>query len=70
MPLFLWMSRRSFGMPQCTPNSWAIRPPRSERIEKPRFQLRVGFAFSVAAGRERTSASRSAPNAIAGPTPE
>ena len=29
MPLFLWMPRRSSGMHQRTPNSWASRPPRS-----------------------------------------
>jgi hypothetical protein len=45
MPLFLWMSRRSSGMHQRTPNSWAIWPPRSSVREnrKTHFQLRAGF---------------------------
>jgi hypothetical protein len=39
MPLFLWMSRRSSGMRQRTPNSWASRPLRDAHERRPRASI-------------------------------
>ena len=43
MLLSLWMSRRSSGMPQRTPYSWARRPSSVRENRKSQLQLRVGF---------------------------
>lgn len=43
MPLFLWMSRRSSGMHQRTPNSWAKASASVRENRKSQLQLRVGF---------------------------
>ena len=65
MPLFRWMSRRSSGIPQRAPNSWAVRPPRSARIGRPSFNCAWAFAFSVVVCCEMLT--RDAPRASATP---